>query len=77
MSPLRSKSTVHPNAYVFCRSTCGVGAGGLTIHLQRGQVWDASDAVVLAHESLFQDTPLEVCRTAPPTTIGELRGTDL
>jgi hypothetical protein len=49
----------------------------LTIHLQRGQVWDASDAVVLAHESLFQDTPLEVCRTAPPTTIGELRGTDL
>jgi hypothetical protein len=78
MSPLRTKSITHPFQYVFCTSTCGVGTkDGLTIHLQRGQVWDAEDAVVTEHQSLFSDSPLEVCRSTPPTTIGELRGIDL
>jgi hypothetical protein len=79
MSPLlKSKPVQHPNAYVFCTSTCGIGLeNGLTLHLQRGQVWDPEDDVVLEHQSLFSDTPLEVCRSTPPTTIGELRGTDL
>jgi hypothetical protein len=75
MSPLRTKSITHPFPFVFAASTCGIGlASGLTLHLQRGQVWDASDAVVKEHEGLFSDEPLELCRSTPPTTLGELRG---
>ena len=75
MPLLHSKPIVHPNAYVFCTSTCGVGiSGGMTLHLQRGQVWLATDAVVKEHEGLFSDEPLELCRSTPPETIGELRG---
>jgi hypothetical protein len=75
MPLLRSKTIVRPLSYCFATSTCGVGtADGLTVHLQRGQVWASDDAVVLEHQSLFSDEPLELCRSTPPTTLGELRG---
>jgi hypothetical protein len=75
MPLVRSKPVVHPHAYCFATSTCGVGLkDGLTIHLSRGSVWASDDPLVIQHEELFSDTPPQLCRTTPPTTIGELRG---
>jgi len=75
--PLLHKPVVHKHPYVFATADCSTGTrDGLTVHLQLGQVWDATDPVVTEHEGtgLFSDEPLILCRTTPPTTLGELRG---
>jgi hypothetical protein len=37
-------------------------------------VWASDDPLVIHRQDLFSDTPPELCRTTPPTTVGELRG---
>jgi hypothetical protein len=74
MPLLRSKSTVRPFPYVFAVSTLGVGLeNGMVIHLVRGSVWASDDPLVVQRPELFADAPFELCRTTPPTTLGELR----
>ena len=75
MSPLLHKPITRPNPYVFALSTCATGTeDGLLIHLSRGSVWASDDPLVVHRPELFADTPPELCRTTPPTTVGELRG---
>ena len=75
MPLLRTKPIVRPFPYVFAVSTCATGtADGLLIHLSRGSVWASDDPLVIHRQDLFSDTPPELCRTTPPTTVGELRG---
>jgi hypothetical protein len=77
MPLLRSKPVVHPHPYVFATGNCSTGTrDGLTVHLQLGQVWDATDPVVTEHEGtgLFADEPPILCRSTPPETLGELYG---
>jgi hypothetical protein len=71
MPPFRSnKPTAHKYSFVFAAADCGTGTrDGLTVHLRKGQIWDATDPVVLehSHDGLFVDEPLAdmICRSTP------------
>lgn len=64
---------------VFATATCRVGVKGGSFHVRQGEAWDASDPVVKAHPSLFDDVPVNV-RTSvkrveqATKAPGELRG---
>jgi hypothetical protein len=65
---LRSKPVQHLYPFVFAVADVGTGTrDGLTVHLRRGQCWDATDPVVTEHENdgLFSDSPPELCSTRP------------
>jgi hypothetical protein len=75
--PLLHKPIVHKYPFVFATGNVSTGTrDGLVVHLQLMQVWSADDPVVVEHEGsgLFSDDPPLLCRTTPPTNLGELRG---
>ena len=48
----------NPERYVYACATCGTAtADGIGIVLREGDVWDATDPLVLARPGLFADTP--------------------